>query len=72
MSEEKSTERGLLTDLFIFILIIGLALVAIYFSGYWDVFMKYLLNIDQEIRNIMFQAKEGIDAVTSATRTLQQ
>ncbi len=71
MSKEKGKERGILTDLFIFILIISLALAAIYFAGYWNVFIKYLLNIDQEIKNIIFQAKEGIDAVKSATQQLQ-
>ncbi len=63
MSEESGGERGLLTDIFIFVLIIGLGLAAIYFSGNWPWFMKLFDNFMDGLMEFMAMFTENIKSV---------
>lgn len=68
---EKSGERGLLTDIFIFLVLAGLALAAIYLTGNWPWFMKMVTNLDMEVRDFIKMFKENIGTVVDTVQTAQ-
>lgn len=74
MSEEseKSGERGLLTDIFIFLLLVGLALAAVYFTGNWPWFMKMVANLDVELRNFTKMFQENVGTVVNTVQNIPQ
>ncbi len=63
MSEGSGGERGLLTDIFIFVLIIGLGLAAIYFTGNWPWFLKIMGNLQEGIMDFLATFTENIKSV---------
>jgi len=73
MSEEsaKKEERGPLTDIFIFLVLAGLALAAIYLTGNWPWFMKMVTNLDVEVRDFIKMFRENIGIVVDTVQTTQ-
>lgn len=73
MSEEsKSKERGLLTDIGIFIVIVGLALAAIYASGNWPWFLKTVANLEVEVRGFINTFTTNIQTVVDTVQNSPQ
>jgi hypothetical protein len=70
-SGEKSSERGLLTDIFMFLVLGGLALAAIYFTGNWPWFMKMVANLDVEIRDFIKMFKDNLGMVADTVQSTQ-
>ena len=70
-SGEKSGERGLLTDIGIFLLLAGLALAAIYLTGNWPWFMKMVANLDVEVRSFIKMFQENIGTVVNTVQSAQ-
>ena len=70
-SGEKSGERGLLTDIFIFLVLVGLSLAAIYLTGNWPWFMKMIANLDVEVRNFIKMFQENIGTVVNTVQSAQ-
>ena len=68
---EKSSERGLLTDIFIFLVLVGLGLAAIYLTGNWPWFMKTVANLDVEVRNFIKMFQENIGTVVNTVQSAQ-
>ena len=63
MSEESGGERGLLTDIFIFLLIIGLGLAAIYFTGNWPWFMNLVNRLMEGVFEFAAMFTENVKSV---------
>ncbi len=63
MSEESGGERGLLTDILIFVLIIGLGLAAIYFSGNWPWFLNIVANLQESVMDFVATFTENVKSV---------
>lgn len=74
MSEEgaKKEERGLLTDIFMFLVLAGLALAAIYLTGNWPWFMKMVANLDVEVRNFVKMFQENVGTVANTVQNIPQ
>ncbi len=74
MEEENRTEerRGLLTDLGIFALIVGLGLAAIYFSGNWPWFLKMVANLEAEAKDFANIFISNIQSVTDVAKNAPQ
>lgn len=70
MSDNKS-ERGLLTDLIIFVVIVGLGLAAVYLTGNWDKMIKLLVNLDKELRSFFSMFVENIGSVIGVFGSLK-
>lgn len=60
---QSSGERGLLTDMFIFLAIVALALGAIYLSGNWEPFMKFIRPYINMLFDSYLQVKSAIFAL---------
>jgi len=71
MSEETK-ERGLLGDIFVLAIIIGLALAAIYFTGNWPWFLKTVANLEVEVRNFVDMFTNNIKSVGDVAQNAQQ
>ncbi len=69
--KEGSGERGLLTDIFIFLVLGGLALAAIYLTGNWPWFMKMVANLDVEVRNFIKMFQENVGTVADTVQSVQ-
>ncbi len=67
MSEESGGERGLLTDIFIFILIVGLGLAAIYFTGNWPWFLKIVASLQESVMDFVATFTENVKSVQDVT-----
>ena len=63
MSEDNGGQRGLMTDIMIFLFLVCLALGAIYLTGNWDAFMKIMINLDKEIRAFAVTFGANIDTL---------
>lgn len=63
MSDESNGKRGLLTDICIFAVVIGLALAAVYFTGNWDRMMKMLISLEKELRSFASMFLDNINSV---------
>lgn len=72
MSEESGGERGLLTDIFIFVVIVGLGLTAIYLTGHWPWFLKILNNLLDGIMDFSATFTENIKSVSDVSGTVVQ
>ncbi len=72
MSEESGGERGLLTDIFIFVLIIGLGLAAIYLTGRWPWFLGILNNLLEGIMGSVAEFTENVKSVSDVSGTVVQ
>ena len=68
MSEETK-ERGLLTDIAIFVVVIGLGLGAIYTTGNWPWFLKMLANLEAEVRSFISTLTTNIQSVTDVVKS---
>lgn len=68
MSEETK-ERGLLTDIAIFIAIVGLGLAAIYATGNWPWFLKMIANLEVEVRNFAEMFVNNVRSVTGVVKS---
>ena len=62
MDEKK--ERGLLTDIAVFLVIVGLALCAIYFSGNWPWFLEMVADLEAELRSFINTFTSNVQSVT--------
>ena len=63
MSEESGGERGLLTDIFVFVLIIGLGLAAIYLTGNCPWFLKIVASLQEGVMDLLATFTENIKSV---------
>ena len=72
MGEESGGERGLLTDIFIFVLVIGLGLAAIYLTGRWPWFLKILNNLLDGIMDFSATFTENVKSVSDVSGTVVQ
>ena len=67
MDEKK--ERGLLTDIAIFIVIVGLGLAAIYATGNWPWFLKMIANLEVEVRDFAEMFVNNIQSLTEVVKS---
>jgi len=72
MSEESGGERGLLTDISIFVLIIGLGLAAIYFTGNWPWFLEIMANLQEGIMDFLATFTENISSVQESSGAIAE
>ena len=66
---DERTERGLLTDIAIFVVIVVLALSAIYMTGNWPWFLKLLANLEAEVRSFVDMFVNNIQSVTDVVKS---
>lgn len=64
MSDEEE-KRGLLLDLGIFALVVGLGLAAVYLTGNWDRMMKILMSLDREFIKLWQTLCQNIEDVAN-------
>ncbi len=69
---EGTKERGLLGDIMVFAIIIGLALAAIYATGNWPWFLKMVANLEAEVRDFIGVFTTNVKSVTDVVQTAQQ
>lgn len=67
MDEKK--ERGLLTDIAIFVVVIGLGLGAIYTTGNWPWFVKTVAGLESEVRSFISTFTTNIQSVTDIVKS---
>ena len=65
----EKTERGLLTDIAIFVVIVALALLAIYMTGNWPWFLKMVANLEAEARNFANMFVSNIQILTDTVKS---
>ena len=66
MDERK--ERGLLTDIAILIVVVGLGLGAIYTTGNWPWFLRTVSNLEVEARDFVKTFTSNIQSVTDTVK----
>lgn len=69
---EGTKERGLLGDIAMFALIVGLILVAIYFTGNWPWFLKLVANLEVEIQDFIKMFTNNIKSVLDVAQNVSQ
>lgn len=69
MSEEKK-ERGLLGDIVMFALFIGLALAAIYFTGNWPWLMRVVASLEAEFQSFINMFKTNVGSVVDVVQNI--
>ena len=70
MSDEEE-KRGLLVDIAIFALVVGLGLGAVYLTGNWDRMMKILMSLDKEATALWHTLCQNIDDVANALNSVR-
>ena len=71
MSEEKQ-ERGLLGDIAIFVVVIGLGLAAIYMSGNWPWFLKMVANFETDVKDFVNMFTTNVKDVANIAQNAPQ
>lgn len=71
MNEDES-KRGLLVDIAIFAVVVGLGLLAVWATGNWDRMMKILMSLDREFIKLWQTICQNIGDVANIVESVNR